>query len=140
MGPVILMLLLSIQINVTAKDESMKMRDILSAISLQGVQVNKKLETFVNNYIQNNGGMERFNEELKKQKAPAPPPVLTNPYPKPVPQQQQQQQQQQYHHNPPQHTRPAPTPNMNQRQSTAPSVLYCFQIKEFMFFLFDKLY
>jgi len=61
------------EINVTAKDMTLKMRDILSVINISGLPMSKKTEDFVSQYIATHGGIERFDEELKKQKAPAPP-------------------------------------------------------------------
>jgi len=112
------------EINLTAKDETMKMRELLSAINVAGVPLTKKTEVFMTNYIASHGGMERFDEELKKQKTSATPQVPSQNinYPKPN------------SHNPPpppptQHTRPAPVPvpvQLQQQQlnkpKSAPSV------------------
>ena len=99
-------------IELTAKDETLKMREILSAINMNG-PMNKKTQEFVTAYIKDHGGIERFDEELKKQKAPAPPPVPSSPA---------SMNQNNRSNAPFYHTRPAPIQHPSSRPSNAPSV------------------
>ncbi|CAF0704550.1 unnamed protein product [Brachionus calyciflorus] len=62
---------------------SQQMKEILASLNLP---VNKKTTQFVNNYIQAHGGMELFDQELKKQKNHAPtvqPPAYPSQPPQP---------------------------------------------------------
>jgi hypothetical protein len=72
-----------LKINLSDLDDSSKrVREILSAMNLP---INKKTEAFAEKYIQSRGGIDIFDEEIKRTKENY------------VKQQQQVQEQQQYH-------------------------------------------
>ncbi len=61
---------LQTQINMSSKSETERVRAILFSMNVHGVRINKKSIDFAKKFMNENGGLERFEEELKKQIGP----------------------------------------------------------------------